>query len=211
VGFCRTLVLTKSKEMKRIIILVLIVMNHIVCTAPVVPIHFDILRTQPLRRGFIHYADDLGWRESRNNYKIINKIGCFGEHQWKEATLHLLGYRDISLRKFKVNPMIFPPSAQLQALRSLVDLNKTMLKPYECYIGTVIDGIPVTESGLLAAVHLGGMTAVSKYLLSWGTYILIDGHRLDIYHAKKQKQYNSHDIFGTSIATYLKEFQNYDL
>lgn len=170
-----------------------------------------IIETPACVKGFTHYADDLGYDESRNDITIINEIGCFAEHQWKQTTLRYLGYNNITLSEFKKDPSIFPKEIQREALRKLIDTTKFELRSYKYYIGTVIDDVEITESGLIAACHLGGIKSVRKYLLSRGQYLLIDGFRINIKHSKKQVKFNSHDIFGTYISDYIEKFNFYSL
>jgi hypothetical protein len=55
----------------------------------------------------------------------------------------------------------------------------------------VVNGIKITESGILAAAHLAGPGNVKKFLRSNGTRSFNDG-------------------FGTSIKHYFKKFAGYD-
>ncbi|HBY67574.1 MAG TPA: peptidoglycan-binding protein LysM, partial [Flavobacteriaceae bacterium] len=57
--------------------------------------------------------------------------------------------------------------------------------------GKYVNGVKVTESGILAAAHLAGAGNVKKYLRSGGTI-------------------GFNDAFGTSISYYLKKFSGYD-
>ena len=59
------------------------------------------------------------------------------------------------------------------------------------YRGKMIDGVRITESGILAAAHLGGAGSVRKFLESNGR--------------KKCK-----DNYGTSVKSYMKEFGGYE-
>lgn len=181
-------------------------------TAPELHVAY-IAEPQPLQKGFQHYTDDLGYLESRNNPKIVNKIGCFAEHQWKQSTLWTLGYTDITLKKFRKDPVgVFPRSMQIEALKALTDTNKVCLEPFECYIGTVIDDVTITWSGLLAASHLAGAKNVKKYLLTNGRYIIIDGIGIvEILSIKKKHKKNAKDMNGTSIKDYLSQFAWYNI
>jgi hypothetical protein len=175
---------------------------------------FFIIKSIPIyscSQEFMRYADSLGLKESGNNPDIINEIRCFAEHQWKEQTLKWLGF-NIKLKNFRDNPrQIFPRTLQIEALKALIDTNKVLLEPYKFYVGTIIDSVLITESGLLATCHLGGPKSVKKYLLSRGNYLIIDGMRLEIKHSKKHSVFNSRDIFGTTIKDYLKEFQGFSI
>jgi len=140
---------------------------------------------------FNRFIADLGRRESGNNWKSVNCIGGFGEWQFKETTIHYLGFKQVTLKKFKKNPEVFPPELQRKALESLIKVNMALLKDYERYIGKTINGVVVTRSGLIAAAHLGGAKSVRLFLTSGG--------RLD----KK-------DTLGTAISNYMRKFSFYD-
>lgn len=141
---------------------------------------------------FERFIDDLGKRESGNNWLSVNCIGCFGEWQFKESTVQYLGFKQVTLKKFKKNPEIFPPALQRSALESLIKVNMALLKDYERYIGKTINGVTVTKSGMIAAAHLGGAKSVRLFLKSGG--------RLD----KK-------DTLGTAISNYMRKFSFYDI
>ena len=59
------------------------------------------------------------------------------------------------------------------------------------FVGTKINNVLVTESGILAAAHLAGAGNVKKYLRSDGDFFF-------------------KDAFGTTIHNYLKKFSGYD-
>jgi hypothetical protein len=135
---------------------------------------------------------DLGRRESGNNWMSINLIGCFGEWQFKESTIHYLGYKHVTLKKFIKDPEVFPPGLQRKVLESLIKVNMVLLKDYERYIGQTIRGVTVTKSGLIAAAHLGGARSVRLFLTSGG--------KLD-----------KEDTLGTAVSNYMKKFSFYDI
>jgi hypothetical protein len=153
---------------------------------------YDILGREYHESELSKFINDLGSRESGNNWLCINKIGCFGEWQFDESTLKFLGYRTVTLKKFKANPEIFPRELQLKALKTLIQVNLTLLMDYEHFIGDTIKGVVITKSGMIAASHLGGAGSLQNFLDSDG-------------------RINKKDIFGTSIYDYLKKFSSYDL
>jgi hypothetical protein len=65
-------------------------------------------------------------------------------------------------------------------------------KEIQKYSGRIINGVEITESGLVAAAHLGGAGSVKKYLRSNGRNGFKDG-------------------FGTSLSSYIRKFSNYDI
>jgi hypothetical protein len=108
-----------------------------------------------------------------------------GKYQFGIGTLELLGI---------YNSAEFLNSPQLQeaAFYTNASRNKWILiRDIARFEGKVINGVKVTESGILAAAHLAGPGSVKKYLRSWGAQ-------------------SFSDAFGTSIRNYLKKFGGYD-
>ena len=82
---------------------------------------------------------------------------------------------------------------QDKAFEALIARNKWELrKEIQKYSGRIINGVEITESGLVAAAHLGGAGSVKKYLKSNGRNGFKDG-------------------FGTSLSSYIRKFSNYDI
>ena len=76
-------------------------------------------------------------------------------------------------------------------MRKLLQTNKKYLQKYiDEFDGQVVNGILVTESGLLAAAHLGGAGSVKKWFKT----------------GKVRKDGN-----GVKITTYMQQFSGYDL
>lgn len=153
-----------------------------------------VLETQPLEVEDIKpktnshkdFLYDLGHRESTNNYKAVNQFGYLGRYQFGRQTLNNLGYEDISNREFLSSPNI-----QEAAMRDLLEHNKKILKKYiQNYDGKVINGVFITESGILAAAHLAGPGNVKKFF---------------------KKGYEFKDGNGTTMTSYMKKFANYKL
>jgi hypothetical protein len=187
--------------MKIAFLIILLTIISPVCHAPSVDFELKMNRL----RTMIEYANkrhhelefsrfilDLGYRESQNNWMAVNLIGCFGEWQFAESTLKVMGYRKITLKKFKSDPNIFPRETQLQALRGLIKLNMHYLRNHEHHIGNTINDVIITRSGMIAASHLGGAGTVMAFLDSGG-------------------KINRKDVLGTSVYDYMKEFSGYDL
>jgi len=152
----------------------------------------EYIAREHYRSEFARFIKDLGKSESGNNWQSINRIGCFGEWQFAERTLHYLGHKHITVHKFKKDPTIFPPDLQLKVLKSLIKVNLISLKGYEQFVGDTIRGVPITRSGMIAASHLGGARSLKLFLNSKG-------------------RINRADILGTSIVDYLRKFSYYDL
>jgi hypothetical protein len=187
--------------MKRVFLLSVVLFLFQICTAPKIDLRLRMAKFRMASEyatkmhyesEFRRFINDLGFRESGNNWLSINRIGCFGEWQFSESTLRYLGYRKITLRRFRANPGIFPREMQEKALRALIRVNRALLSDYEHYIGDSINGIRITRSGMIAASHLGGAGSLKKFLDSGG-------------------KINRKDILGTSVYDYLRIFSNYNL
>jgi hypothetical protein len=187
--------------MRKVFLSVILIFISHICSAPNIGFRFEMLKFQSLyglinqryhESEFSRFVNDLGSSESGNNWLSINLIGCFGEWQFEESTLNFLGYRKITLKRFKANPDIFPRELQLKALKTLIRVNLLYLMDYEHFIGDSINGVVITKSGMIAASHLGGAGSLQKFLDSNG-------------------RVNRKDVLGTSISDYLKRFRFYDL
>lgn len=85
------------------------------------------------------------------------------------------------------------PELQEQVFIAYCKVNKWILrKDIKRSVGKTIDGIEITESGILAAAHLGGAGNVKKFLRSNG-------------------ELNCSDAYGTSLKSYMKNFGGYDV
>lgn len=185
----------------RIVLLILfLTFVSATCHAPVIDFELNMIRIRSLidylershnELEFSRFVNDLGFRESKNNWLSVNLIGCFGEWQFAESTLNFLGYKNITLKRFKKNPQIFPREMQLEALKRLIRVNLFYLKEYEHFIGDTIKGVVITKSGMIATAHLGGSGTLIEFLDSRG-------------------KINKKDILGTSIYDYMKRFSGYD-
>ncbi len=140
-----------------------------------------------LRKDFDGFKEALAFKESTGNYFSINTLGYLGKYQFGEETLELLGVYNTDL--FLQNPKI-----QEKTFIANMQRNKWILRKYiREYKGQVINGILITESGLLAAAHLAGPGNVIDFLKSSGT-------RSDFA-----------DNYGSHLSTYMKMFQGYDM
>ena len=134
---------------------------------------------------FVGYKEALGFKESQNKYHKVNTLGYMGKYQFGIETLKLIGISD-SLH-FLNNPRL-----QEKAFVTLLSRNKYILLDYiKKYEGKVVSNIKITESGILAAAHLGGPGSVIKFFKSNGE--------------RRVK-----DEYGTSVRSYLKEFAGYE-
>ena len=140
----------------------------------------------PIVKNYSSFLDAVGHRESTNNYKAVNQFGYLGKYQFGRKTLNAIGLDDISNREFLANPNI-----QEEAMLTLLKKNKhTLRREIRKYVGDTINGIYITESGILAAAHLAGAGNVKKFF---------------------RKGYEFKDGNGTKMTSYLILFADYDL
>ena len=117
-----------------------------------------------LQRDFNGFKELLAFKESTGNYKRINKFGYMGKFQFNLNTLKM--YRVFNAKKFINNPKL-----QERVFLINVQRNKWILrKDIKWFVGTKINNIVVTESGIIAAAHLAGPGNVKKYLRSGGEF-----------------------------------------
>ncbi|MCF6349449.1 MAG: peptidoglycan-binding protein LysM [Flavobacteriaceae bacterium] len=138
-----------------------------------------------LGKSFVGFKEALAFKESRGDYNCVNTLGYLGKYQFGKTTL----------QRFKIhNTRGFLKDAALQedAFIALCSVNKWILrKDIKRKVGKKINGILITESGILAASHLAGAGNVKKYLRSNGLN-------------------NFGDAYGSNIEYYLNKFAGYD-
>ena len=140
----------------------------------------------PAIRNHNKFLDEVGFRESSNNYKAVNQFGYLGKYQFGRKTLNAIGFKDISNYEFLSNPEI-----QEEAMLVLLQKNKhTLRREIKKYVGDTVNGIYITESGILAAAHLGGAGNVRKFF---------------------RKGYEFEDGNGTKMTSYMVRFADYNL
>lgn len=145
----------------------------------------DFVPIPYMGKTFMAFKESLAFKESQRKYQVINSHGYMGKYQFGPSTL----------KRFKiVQYEVFLENQELQerAFVALCQVNKWILiRDIKRMVGKTINGIPITESGILAAAHLAGAGNVKKYLRSWG-------------------EHDFEDAYGTSIEEYLIRFRNYD-
>ncbi len=154
------------------------------------------------------YFEALGSRESSNNYYAVNQYGYLGKYQMGEAALIQAGYYKYDGSKVNnwtgewtskaqvsyagsKNKFLNNKTAQENAVRIYTQKNWELIKHYKLhkYVGTTINNIKITESGLLAGAHLLGIGNLRKFILNNSI--------------KK-------DANGVSITSYIKAFGGYN-
>jgi hypothetical protein len=134
---------------------------------------------------FVGYKEAIAFKESQGKYGKINTKGYLGKYQFGLETLKSIGVSNSST-------FLKSPKLQEKAFVALLSKNKWELRDeIEQYSGKIIGGIHVTESGILAAAHLGGVGSVKKFFKSGGKRYL-------------------RDDYGTSLRSYMKRFGGYE-
>jgi len=156
---------------------------HVLPTLP--PI--EIVKYNPITifNRYDDFINHIGFMESTNDYTKVNTIGYIGRYQFGKSTLKTLKY------KGSINKFLNSPKLQDEYMLKNLKYNKKRLQKYiDKYEGTIIKGVEISESGILAAAHLGGVNSVKRYFK----------------HGKNPK-----DKYGTSISNYLTKFSGYNL
>lgn len=138
-----------------------------------------------LGKTFIGFKEAVGFKESQGRYSVVNTFGYMGKYQFGRGTLKLIGV--YNTRTFMNDPKI-----QEKAFEANLSRNKWVLRrDIKRFTGRVIGGVRVTESGILAAAHLGGPGNVKKFLRSYGENVFSDA-------------------YGSSVRYYMKKFAGFD-
>lgn len=125
--------------------------------------------------SFLNFLETLGFRESGNNYDIVNQYGYMGKYQFGPIALRDIGFYDNNnnwtekAKEYGVwskETFLNNPEAQESAIRMLLKNNWRYATNYSLldYIGIEMNGVLITESGLLAAAHLIGVGGIKKAL-----------------------------------------------
>jgi hypothetical protein len=139
-----------------------------------------------LNRDFVAFKEAVAFKESQGKYAAVNTLGYLGKYQFGRTTLHR--FNIYNTQEFLKNPTL-----QEKAFVALCQVNKWILrKDIKRYIGKTMNGIEITESGILAAAHLSGAGNVKKFLRSNGSR-------------------GFSDAYGSSIQSYLKKFKDYNV
>lgn len=139
-----------------------------------------------LQKNFVAFKEAVAFKESQGKYRVINTLGYLGKYQFGRTTLE-------RFRIYDTKAFLNNPEQQEKAFIALCSVNKWILrKDIERSVGKTINGIKITESGILASAHLSGAGNVKKFLRSNGTV-------------------RFKDAYGATIQMYMKKFSDYDV
>jgi integrating conjugative element protein (TIGR03758 family) len=171
-------------------------------------LYFSVIAAVWSALTYADFLHDLGVRESGLKPAKVNGYGYTGLFQMGEAAMIDAGYYKSdgtakndwkgvftgkngisSLNDFKNNP-----DAQIKAIADYeaVQWNVIQNLGLSSYIGQTINGVQITQSGLIAGAHLVGYGGLQKYLSSNGTKDVPDGN-------------------GTPISQYIQKFGGYTI
>jgi len=135
--------------------------------------------------SFVGFKEAVAFKESQGRYSVVNRLGYLGKYQFGKSTL----------KRFKIydtHKFLNTPELQEDAFIALCSLNKWILRrDIKRSVGRRMNGVKITESGILAAAHLAGAGNVKKFLRTGGNYAFEDAN-------------------GTTIKHYMKKFSGYN-
>ncbi|WP_159951142.1 peptidoglycan-binding protein LysM [Polaribacter septentrionalilitoris] len=142
-----------------------------------------------LQKDFVGFKEALAFKESQGKYTAVNTLGYLGKYQFGRTTLE-------RFRIYNTQAFLRNPELQERAFIALCKVNKWILrKDIKRSVGKTINGIKITESGILAAAHLSGAGNVKKFLRSNGAIRFADAYGATIqYYMKKFGGYNVSNI-----------------
>ena len=139
-----------------------------------------------IQKNFVGFKEALAFKESQGKYRVVNTLGYLGKYQFGTSTLE-------RFKIYNTTSFLHNPELQEQVFIAYCKVNKWILrKDINSSVGKIMNGVKITESGILAAAHLSGAGNVKKYLRSNGLK-------------------NISDAYGTSINSYMKKFSGYDV
>ena len=145
------------------------------------------------QKTFDEFLNKLAWRESRGNWKIVNRFGYMGKYQIGKLALRDIGMDSINASDFKAHPEIFPEELQDIAIKKYIKKNRLYLKEYITkYSNTYVHGVWITESGIIGAAHLVGQRNVKEWLDCCNDWDRMDAN-------------------GVHAESYFKMFANYKI
>ena len=134
------------------------------------------------------FQEQMKKSESSGNYEVVNDEGFMGAYQFGDARLR--DFKSANQTNFTKDEFLNNPELQDKVFNWHVKDYKKRIKKagLDSYIGKTINGVEVTEDGLVAVAHLGGFVGMRQFLKSNG----------------KDDEADSN---GTSMTDYLKKFK----
>ena len=152
-------------------------------------------------REYDKFLDALGFRESTDNYALVNSYGYMGRYQMGGSALEEAGFKNQngewtelahSYGIYDREDFLNCPEGQDYAIMVYHRTVCGYIRAYELekYVGTTYCGVKVTRSGLLAACHLVGIGTMKRVLSSGEP---------------------AYDGYGTPASEYMELFAGYNI
>jgi len=135
------------------------------------------------------FKDKLRDSESSGNYEAVNSLGYMGAYQFGKSRLK--DYKDRYNTSFTNEEFLADKKLQDEVFDWHVsDIRKGIKRnKLDQYIGQKINGVAITEPGMVGVAHLGGFTGMKQFIRNLG-----EGDKQDAY--------------GTKLSDYLDKFKN---
>lgn len=134
------------------------------------------------------FMHQMSMVESNNTLRAVNRFGMMGKYQFSPRTLKGLGI-DVSKEEFLTNENL-----QDSAMVSLMKQNRRALRHIiQRYEGKIVNGVRITEAGILAGAHLVGPGGVLAFFYP------------------EKYSHNTVDGNGVSVVYYMSKFANYEI
>jgi hypothetical protein len=164
-----------------------------------------IIKPSTKLKSTMEFLNKLAFKESSDTWDTVRYVKrnkkrtpvYVGKYQFGN-----IAFRDIKskvrVHDFAKDPSIWTEEQQDRDILKLLKNNKHYLrkkstfKGYQHYLGKTINGVEITESGVMAAAHLIGHSGVKKFLRSNGKKDPADGN-------------------GTTCSKYMNIFSHYQL
>lgn len=147
-----------------------------------------LIKKKAPKKGVRAFMHSIGKMESKNNHKAVNSLGMLGRYQFDPRTIRAMGFK-VTRQEFLNNPEL-----QDRVMLAFMRDNKRSLRHIiKKYDGKVVNGVKVTESGILASSHLAGVGGVLAFF------------------NPSKYTYKTSDSNGASVAMYMKKFSDYDM
>ena len=136
------------------------------------------------------FQEKLKISESSGDYAVVNDEGYMGAYQFGNSRLK--DFKKATNKKFNKKEFLSNPELQDEAFEWHVQDYRDRIKKkgLDKYVGTEINGVPVTMDGLVAVAHLGGFTGMTNFL-----------------RFKGRGKSDEADSNGTTMTDYLRKFK----
>ena len=134
------------------------------------------------------FQEQMKTSESSGNYEVVNDEGFMGAYQFGDDRLD--DFKQANNLNFTQDEFLNNPELQDKVFNWHVKDYKKRIKKagLDSYIGKTINGVEVTEDGLVAVAHLGGFGGMRQFL-------------------KTNGKDDEADSNGTSMTDYLRKFK----